>query len=96
MSEPVVYTSTDKAKRDELWRELRTRGRGTERQAVRFSGVELIKEETVVVGAKYVWIKNPQTGKRERTLVNVTKTVPTYQSTWSVSHPAETDALGGE
>jgi hypothetical protein len=96
MPEPVVYTSTDKAKRDELWRELRTKGRGVERLAVRFSGVEFIKEETVVVGTKYVWIKTPQTSKRERALVNVTKTVPTYRSTWSVSHPAETDTLGGE
>lgn len=40
MTEPVVYTTFDKAKRDELWRELRARGRGAERQAVRFSGVE--------------------------------------------------------
>jgi hypothetical protein len=96
MPEPVVYTSTDKAKRDELWRELRTRGRGVERLAVRFSGVELVKEETVVVGTKFVWTKNPETGKRERTLVNVTKVVPTYQSTWSVSHPTEIDTRGGE
>ncbi|HXQ38140.1 MAG TPA: hypothetical protein VN843_29315 [Anaerolineales bacterium] len=96
MPEPVVYTTSDKAKRDELWRELRTRGRGVERLAVRFSGVELVKEETVVVRTGYSWIKNPETGKRERTLVNVTKAVPTYQSTWSVSHPAEIDTLGGE
>jgi len=96
MPEQVVYTTADKAKRDELWRELRTRGRGVERLAVRFSGVELVKEETVVTGTKYSWIKNPETGKWERLLVNVCKVVRTYQSTWSVSHPAEIDTLGGE
>lgn len=39
MAEPITYSTPDKAKRDELWRELRTRGRKEERQAVRFSGV---------------------------------------------------------
>lgn len=45
MTEPVVYTTTDKAKRDELFRELCTRGRGVERQAVRFSGVQPVVGE---------------------------------------------------
>jgi hypothetical protein len=34
-----VYTTTDKAKRDELYRALREHGEGSERQAVKFSGV---------------------------------------------------------
>lgn len=49
MPEPVVYSTFDKAKRNELWRELRTRGRGTERQAVRFSGVEQVGVDTAIV-----------------------------------------------
>ena len=40
MPEPIVYTTFDKEKRDELFHELRTRGRGVERQAVKFSGVQ--------------------------------------------------------
>lgn len=42
MAEPIVYSTSDKTKRDELWRELRARGSKEERQAVRFSGVEQI------------------------------------------------------
>lgn len=37
MPEPIVYSTPDKEKRDELWRELRIRGRKEERLAVRFS-----------------------------------------------------------
>ena len=96
MPEPVVYTTTDKAKRDELFHELRTRGRGVERQVVKFSGAELVKTETVPVRSAYRWIKNPTTGVYERRIITLTKEISTYRSTWSVAHPAEIDTLGGE
>lgn len=35
-----VYTMTDKAKRDEMFRDLRANGNENERQAVKFSGWE--------------------------------------------------------
>jgi hypothetical protein len=41
-SEPVVYTTTDKAKRDELYEALRNSDLANERQATKFSGQELV------------------------------------------------------
>jgi hypothetical protein len=40
-----VYTSIDKAKRDELFQALRTKGIGAERQVVKFSGCEPVLGE---------------------------------------------------
>lgn len=94
MTEPIVYTTFDKEKRDELWRELRARGRGAERQAVRFSGVEQIGVNEVVVLHKR-WIKSDD-GEYVLVPFEVIKTHPVYRSTWSVSHPAEIETLKGK
>lgn len=40
-----VYVTTDKSRRDELFRELRIRGRGGELQVVKFSGVQPVLGE---------------------------------------------------
>lgn len=40
--EPVVFTTTDKDKRDELFQALRTTGDAKEKQAVKFSSNEPI------------------------------------------------------
>lgn len=94
MPEPVVYTTFDKAKRDELWRELRTRGRGTERQAVRFSGVEQVGvNETVVIHKRWVKLDD---GVYALVPFEEIRTRPVYRSTWSVSHPAEIETKTGE
>ena len=94
MTEPVVYTTFDKEKRNELWRELRTRGRGTERQAVRFSGVEQVGvNETIVVHKRWVVLDD---GDYVLVPFEVIKTRPIYRSTWSVSHPAEVETLKGK
>ena len=94
MTEPVVYTTFDKEKRNELWRELRTRGRGTERQAVRFSGVEQVGvDETVVVHKRWVVLDD---GEYVLVPFEVIKRRPVYRSTWSVSHPAEIETKTGE
>lgn len=59
---PVVYTTVDKAKRDELYRELRTRGRGVERQVVKFSGVQPVPgedgQQKVDAKGRLVWQSN--------------------------------------
>lgn len=94
MTEPVVYTTFDKEKRNELWRELRTRGRGMERLAVRFSGVEQVGVDTILVTRKR-WVKGKD-GDYVQKLVEEFKTRPVYRSTWSVSHPAEIETRIGE
>lgn len=57
-----VYTSIDKAKRDELFRELRAHGTAAERQAVKFSGVQPILGEdgkqAVDAKGRLVWQSN--------------------------------------
>ena len=62
MPEPVVYTTFDKEKRNELWRELRTRGRGVERQVVKFSGVQPVLDsdgqQKVNEKGRLVWQSN--------------------------------------
>ena len=94
MTEPVVYTTFDKEKRNELWRELRTRGRGSERQAVRFSGVEQVGEILTPV-LRRRWIKLDD-GKYALVPFESVESRPVYRSTWSVSHPAEIETLKGK
>lgn len=94
MTEPVVYTTFDKEKRNELWRELRTRGRGAERQAVRFSGVEQVGVDTVLV-IRRRWVKGDD-GDYMQVPFEEFVTRPVYRSTWSVSHPAEIETKTGE
>lgn len=94
MTEPVVYTTFDKERRNELWHELRTRGRGVERQAVRFSGVEQIGVKEIVVIHKR-WIKFDD-GKYVMVPLEKIESRPVYRSTWSVSHPAEIETPRGK
>jgi len=46
--EPVVFTTTDKAKRDELFRLLRESTDPLERQVTKFSGVEVVPDVEVL------------------------------------------------
>lgn len=119
MAEPIVYTSTDKAKRDELFRELRTKGTPAERQVVRFSGVEQVAAVVLDTVVRNRWVLNEtetriahrlvrlddgkwhlvpfeRTKPRKVYVLKSTATTterPTFRSTFSVSHPA--DSLGG-
>ena len=73
-----VYTMTDKAKRDEMFDQLRASNDPWERQVVKFSGCRQ------VIGEK---------GEPIYTFVSYTATKgyahPVYQSTWSVAYPTE-------
>lgn len=98
MSEPVVYTTFDKEKRNELWHELRTRGRGAERQVVRFSGVEPVltalgQDIRMIVYDRATGHARPATDSDP--LRNV-QFRPLWKSNWSVSHPAEIETLKGK
>lgn len=88
MTEPVVYTTFDKEKRNELWRELRTRGRGTERQVVRFSGVTSVLGPD---GKQLINHANHAVGSPCSAHCHLV-----WQSSWSVSHPAEIETLKGK
>ena len=104
MPESIIYTTIDKAKRDELFHELRTRGRGVERQAVKFSGVQpvldsegkqavrrVVKTKRFIRTQKFDGVKGTVSA-----LSAVEQFIPLWQSNWSVAHPAEIDTLGGE
>lgn len=83
-----VYTTNDKAKRDELFQALRNSTDPFERQAVKFSGFELVTV-TPVDGAtgplirivRYPSPKGPYAGREQQR--------PVFRSTWSVAHPKD-------
>lgn len=73
-----VYTLTDRARRDELFRDYRINGTPNERQVVKFSGVEPVMEggEQKVAEVRY-----SPTGRIQKRFV--------WRSTWSVAYPME-------
>jgi hypothetical protein len=81
-----VYTTADKAKRDELYAALRTSGDPFEKQAVRFSGWEPVMGEDGGQRGKYVSYHRV-TGRAQWR--------PLYRSTWSVAHPKAENAPKG-
>lgn len=73
-----VYTLTDKAKRDELFRDYRINGTPNERQVVKFSGVEPVMEGGE---QKINFIRYSPSGVLQKR--------PVWRSTWSVAYPME-------
>jgi len=79
--EPVVFTTTDKAKRDELFRLLRESTDPLERQVTKFSGNEPIldAEGKQIVLTQYYLVPGARNPERQSR--------PVWRSTWSVSYP---------
>jgi hypothetical protein len=78
-----VYTMTDKAKRDQLFAQLRASDDQYERQVVKFSGFEPVMEggQQKIAYVTYVDypVKPPKTIKLQAR--------PVWRSTWSVAYP---------
>ncbi len=80
-----VYTSHDKETRDKLYEELRAKGDENERQAVKFSGNELVLGED---GQPiYRQVNYTAHGKGGKINVGRPQRRLVYHSTWSVAHP---------
>ena len=83
----IVITTTDKAKRDDLFRQLRESKDPLEKQVVKFSGSQPKLNEFGEPDGHYIsYISLGKGGK-----VNVGKPQfrPDYESTWSVAYPEE-------
>ncbi len=76
-----IYTSTDKAKRDELFQALRKSDDPFERQVVKFSGWEPVIGEDGHEG-HFVWYDESRRNK-----LHPPQRRMHYRSTWSVAHP---------
>jgi len=78
---PVVFTTIDKSKRDELFRLLRESTDPLERQVTKFSGQEAVldAEGKQVYYPKHYEITGHFGGAQMRAQ---------YRSTWSVSYPS--------
>lgn len=82
-----IYTSVDKAKRDQLFAELRKNGDAYERQAVKFSGVQPVLGED---GLQLVdWVQYHAQVKGGQTAYGNLQMRPRWQSNWSVAHPID-------
>lgn len=75
-----VFTTVDKAKRDELYDELRKRGLPNERKVVKFSGVQAVLGEDGEQARYFVQYERV-TGKLQTRFV--------WQSNFSVAYPRE-------
>ena len=71
-----VFTTRDKSKRDEIFRELRASTEPNERKAVKFSGVEPVTNDK---GQVYRQVRYFGTGRVQLR--------PVFISTWSVAYP---------
>lgn len=85
---PVVLTMTDKAKRDDIYEELRASTDPYERQAVKFSGVQAVMNESMTA-QKVVTKRYQDTGKRGTVRLGREQERLVFQSNWSVAYPAE-------
>jgi hypothetical protein len=79
MDNMEVFTTRDKSKRDELYRELRANGLPNEKQAVRFSGAQPVLDEDGNQKTRTV-----QYLGRGRTQIR-----PIWESNYSVAYPRE-------
>lgn len=97
-----VITTTDKAKRDEMFQDLKRNGNHMERQVVKFSGSEPVldpgtgKQALLVhspTDLEWEQLLNPSTKiltpRQHKRLA--TKVRGAFQSTWSVAYPATPD-----
>ena len=90
-----VITTTDKEKRDSIYRELRYTGNELERKAVRFSGAEPVMDESMGSLSQLVEvIQYTATGKGGKVNLGKKQYRPRWISTWSVAYPTTYD-LGG-
>lgn len=83
----TVITTTDKAKRDDMYRQFRESGDEYEKQAVKFSGSQPKLNEFGEPDGKY--ISYTATGKGGKINVGRPQFRPAYESTWSVAYPEE-------
>lgn len=92
-----VYTMTDKAKRDRMYANFRANGDENERQAVKFSGCEIVLDNSgkpayTVSGLtreeseRFLNIDNKLDPKTTKELAKLLR--PVYRSTWSVAYPS--------
>jgi hypothetical protein len=79
-----VITTTDKAKRDALYEDLRKNGTPEERQAVKFSSARLAPGLLHDGEPRFRIVEYKQTGHKGKTYRR-----PVYESTWSVAYPKE-------
>ena len=78
-----VYTMTDKAKRDQMFDELRRSDDPLERQVVKFSGVQPVMED----GKPKVDWKPNYAGRTTLKPHRNYRFYGVYESTWSVAYP---------
>lgn len=78
-----TFTTVDKAKRDELFDELRKRGLPNEQQAVKYSGVQPVLGED---GKQVVTVYSNSRSKAKAKRFQVR---PQWQSNYSVAYPRE-------
>ena len=84
----VVLTMTDKAKRDAIYEQLRHSDDPLERQAIKFSGVQTVLNDTMTA-PKVVTARYKNTGKGGTVRLGREQERLVFQSNWSVAHPAE-------
>lgn len=88
MDNMEVFTTVDKAKRDELFKELRKRGLPNERLVVKFSGVQPVLDENGQQGSRIV--QYFPTGARQNRVFNPKVQFRLlWQSNFSVAYPRE-------
>ncbi|HTQ97230.1 MAG TPA: hypothetical protein VMH89_10515 [Candidatus Acidoferrum sp.] len=83
----TVITTTDKAKRDDLFRQLRASDDPYEKQVVKFSGSQPKLNEFGEPDGHYM--SYTATGKGGKVNVGAPQYRPDYESTWSVAYPEE-------
>jgi hypothetical protein len=79
MSNFETFTMTDKAKRDQVFKDLRANGTELEKQVVKFSGSRPVLQENGNPDYRLVFYRKPNRGKCQVRFL--------FESTWSVAYP---------
>jgi hypothetical protein len=74
----TVVTTTNKAKRDAMFADLRANGNEFERQVVKFSGSQPVLGEAGTQEGRFIFYDKKRLHPQWR---------PLFESTWSVSYP---------
>ncbi len=82
-----VFTTIDKAKRDELFNELCRIGTPNEQQAVKFSGCQPVLNEFGEQAVSYVHYR--ALGKGGKVHIGKAQARPVWQTNYSVAYPRD-------